>query len=152
SSGGASAALVEPGCPVLEGAGAPKLLGAPPNADGGDVAEAPPATGVLAAGSPTEPREKPGVPGTNPAGAPGTADPAAAGAAPGVAGDCAPAIGAPIPVVGSPASGWPKKPRGVVLFCPTAMMRQSVVPVSGSIRRRRKRMLLVCSSCSSDPG
>ena len=39
----------------------------------------------------------------------------------------------PAPLVFNPPSGWPKNPFTVVLFSPTWMMRQSLLPVSGSM-------------------
>src|SRR5437868_8244339 len=76
--------------------------------------------------------------------------PAAPGAFNPIPGDRDPAS-APSPVVASPVSGCPKKPFTVVLFLPTAISRQSVVPVSGSTYfLRRKRMLLVCLNWSID--
>jgi hypothetical protein len=52
-----------------------------------------------------------------------------------------------------PASGWPKNALTVVFASPTWMSFQSALPVIGSTYRwRRKRILLVFSSCSIEPG
>src|SRR4051812_25110833 len=140
----AEAPVDEPVFEAPEGLAAPELDGVPSELPG--VPKMEPADPAV---EPNPPEEVP-----LPLGVPDPAAPPTVAVAgePGIPGDSDPAI-APRPEVGSPASGSPKKPRGVVLFWPTGMVRHSVVPVRGSVqRRRRNRMLLVFSSCSSEPG